>query len=177
MHIRRQQDEIRISDLTKYSIWEFALDEEEHDGQNENTLRPFLSPQPLYIEGTYLIVRANFVLANGVTIIGFVKPMRHSGVRLMEPPIPYDLNPVILTEHGPVNFCYGFGRPKEEIVLENYRLLGYQPENVFPINFSTDVEIADGFAQGTLEGFMYFEGEPFRVSAFTLRDSDVKFAK
>ncbi len=120
MRIRKQENALTIFDLMQFPAWEYALDEEDVPGQNEKTLRPYLIPPPLDREQAYFVVRARFILANGASLTGFLKPLRQNEDKLMQPLIPYDLNPVIVTYHGQVPFCYGIFMPDEATISENY---------------------------------------------------------
>lgn len=41
MRIRKQIYEITLEDLLQFPVWEFALDEEADEGQDESTVRPY----------------------------------------------------------------------------------------------------------------------------------------
>ena len=101
---RKQENKLTAEDLIEYPVWEYALNEEDKSGQNEKTVRPYLTSPPLVMRDLYLIVRADFTLSCGIAYIGYIKPVKIGDKRLMEPLLPYDMNPVILTAHGPVFF-------------------------------------------------------------------------
>jgi len=175
MRIRKQENDLTIADLIQFAAWEYALDEEYEQGQNEKTLRPYLMSPPLDLQKAYLLVRTRFILSNGDLHIGFVKPIKLGEQIFMQPILPYDLNPVIVTERGHVNFCYGTLKPEEATILENYKCLGYESDDPFPIEFLADIEVCNGIVEGMLEGFLYFEHDP--TDFFRLIASDVKFVK
>lgn len=175
MQIRKQENALTILDLVQFPAWEYALDEEYAEGQNEKTLRPYLRPPPIDRNKAYFVVRAKFILANGVSLIGFIKPLKPSEDKLMLPLVPYDLNPVIVTDQGYVTFCYGVFKPDKMTISENYKRLGYDSENVFPIRFKADIEVRNSVSEGLLEGFLYFEQNSLNV--FGLRSSDIKSVK
>ena len=175
MRTRKQENTLTIFDLMQFPAWEYVLDEEDVPGQNEKTLRPYLIPPPLDREKAYFLVRARFTLANGASLTGFFKPLRQTEDRLMQPLLPYDLNPVIMTEQGHVPFCYGIFKPDEATLLENYRRLGYDAENVFPITFLADIEVRNSVSEGVLKGFLYFEQN--LQNFFKVKLSDVNFVK
>jgi hypothetical protein len=175
MRTRKQENALTIFDLMQFPAWEYALDEEDVQDQNEKTLRPYLIPPPLDREKAYFVVRARFTLANGASLTGFVKPLRQSQDKLMQPLIPYDLNPVIVTDQGHVPFCYGVFKPDEATISENYKRLGYKAENVFPISFIADIEVRNSVSEGVSEGFLFFEHNS--QNFFKLKLSDVKFVK
>jgi hypothetical protein len=43
MNFRKQVYELTVEDLRQHPVWEFALDEEGEEGQDEATVRPFVS--------------------------------------------------------------------------------------------------------------------------------------
>lgn len=175
MRTRIQENNLTISDLIRFPAWEYALNEEDIQGQNEKTLRPYLIPPPLDRVKGYFVVRARFTLASGASLIGFLKPLQQSEDELIQPLLPYDLNPVIVTNQGHVPFCYGIFKPDEATILENYKRLGYKAEYVFPISFMADIEVHNSVSEGVLEGFLYFEQG--LQNFFKLKLSDVKYVK
>jgi hypothetical protein len=172
---RKQEYTLTIFDLMQFPAWEYALDKEDIQGQNEKTLRPYLISPPLDREQAYLLVRARFSLVNGTSLLGFLKPLRQSEDNLMQAILPYDLNPVIVTERGHVPFCYGVFKPDKETISENHKRLGHESENVFPIHFKTDIEVRNSIDEGVLEGFLYFEH--VSKNFFELKFSDIKYVK
>lgn len=175
MRTRKQENTLTIFDLIKFPAWEYALDENDVPGQNEKTLRPYLIPPPLDREKAYFVIRARFTLANGASLTGFIKPLPQSEDKLMQPLLPYDLHPVIVTDQGHVPFCYGVFMPDEATISENYKRLGYEAENVFPISFMADIEVLNSVSEGVLEGFLYFEQGS--KNFFKLKLSDIKSVK
>lgn len=166
MGIRKQLDDLILDDILKFPSWEFALDEEGTPGQNEQTVRPLLSVPPLDPANNYLVVRATFQLADGTEYKGLIKPIRSEG-GLLPPLIPIDLFPIILTNQGRVNFWYGMFKPDSRELVNNYSMLGKEnPAKIFPIKFSSDVEIVNGIFEGILTGFMYSDPdvEPMDLS-------------
>jgi AraC-like DNA-binding protein len=175
MQIRKQENTLSLFDLMQFPAWEYALDEEVVQGQNEKTIRPYLIHPPLNRENAYFLVRASFTLANGVSLIGLLKPLKPGEDKLMKHLLPYDLNPVIVTDQGHVTFCYGVFKPDEVTISENYKRLGYELENVFPIKFKADVEVWNSVDEGVLEGFLYIEQDS--QAFFGLKPSDIKYVK
>lgn len=105
MKIRKQVYALTPDDLAQYPIWEFALDEEGEEDQDEATVRPFTgsdSPDPA--EGMF-IVRGQFTLADGTIFPGYLTPAEDSS----------DLGtvqPQIVSESGQVGFWLGMS-PRE----------------------------------------------------------------
>ena len=69
MNIRKQCYDLILNDFETYPVWEFALDEEGVDGQDEATVRPCLTGG-LADPTRGIIVRARFTLADGSTMHG-----------------------------------------------------------------------------------------------------------
>ena len=71
MKIRKQVYDLAVSDLENHPIWEFALDEEGEDGQDEATVRPWEGGEPLNPADGMFVVRATFELADGTRLVGY----------------------------------------------------------------------------------------------------------
>ena len=94
--IRKQVSDLTSQDLAISGVWEFALDEEGEDGQDEATVRPYLFEGPLDCEAGMFIVRARFVLADGTITTGYLTPPVQGDASLGT------LQPVIITPSGQV---------------------------------------------------------------------------
>jgi hypothetical protein len=175
MQIRKQDNNLTITDLMQYPVWEYTLDEEVVQDQNEKTLRPLSNVAPPSRDNVYFLVRAIFTLVNRTTQVGFIKPIKKGDDKLMLPLLPYDLNPVIVTERGHVHFCYGVFKPDEATISRNYELLGYDSENIFPIKFRSDIEVGNSYAEGVLNGFLYFDQD--KNNFFKLISTDIKLVR
>jgi hypothetical protein len=174
MKIRKQENKLTLDDINQFPVWEFALDEETFKGQNEKTLKPYLSNSIDPAEA-YLLVRATFSLSNGSRCKGFIKPFSQYTKRLSPPIFPYDLNPVIITDKGQIRFCYGTNKPKKSSFEKNYRWLGAGPEFVFPIEITCDVDVKNSITSGILDGFLYFASKS--LDFFKVTKDDVKSVK
>jgi hypothetical protein len=173
-HVRKQDYELSANDLLQYPVWEYALDEEEIDNQNERTLRPSLASPPIDPSDAYFIIRATFRLKNGAQLKGFIKPVKQQYDNFMKPVIPFDLNPVIISDNDNVAFCYGKIKPDQEQIDNNYKRLGYPSNEVFPITFTADVDIKNGISSGILQGFLFFDET---ANIFKVTDSDLRYVK
>jgi hypothetical protein len=150
MRIRTQVYELAQADLDRFPIWEFALDEEGEDNQDEATVRPWERGEPLDPADGMFVVRATFVLADGTTLGGYLAP-----------PVQGDdsmgtIQPVVVTAQGQVGFWCGVTTPTAEWMQGAYAQLGRDAAGVFPLRYSSDVELADGPVAGTVNGFMHF---------------------
>ena len=54
-------------------------------------------------------------------------------------------------------------------------MLNKKPFEVFPIKFTSDVEVLDSIAEGTLEGFLYCEENV--QDFFSLKPTDIKVVR
>lgn len=70
MTIRKQVYELAINELRDYPVWEYALDEEDREGQDEATVRPVILSAPLDPNIGMFIVRTRFKLADGTLHFG-----------------------------------------------------------------------------------------------------------
>lgn len=74
MRIRKQVYHLTLEDFRKYPVWEFALDEENKEGQDEATVRPHQVTGPLDPSSGMFVVSARFSLADGSTGRGYLTP-------------------------------------------------------------------------------------------------------
>jgi len=151
MKIRKQVNELTLDDLIKFPVWEFALDEECEEGQDEATVRPHEISGALDPSGGMFIVRAEFTLADGTKMLGYLTP-----------PVPGrdslgTLQPIIITEHGPVLFWYGMLAPDARDLAQSYERLGRGAASVFPVQVTTKVELVGQPIRVTIPGFMVLE--------------------
>ena len=151
MRIRKQVDLLTLADVEENPVWEFALDEEGEEGQDEETVRPYQLTPPLDPSVGLLIVRAKFALADGAEMEGYLTPPFDGS------PAIGSIQPTIVTDQGQVGFWYGIVAPDKDRIAQNYRLLGKSPSQVFPLKFRSTVEIMGGPIEGELNGFLFYE--------------------
>ena len=175
MRIRKQDYELNLTDLMQFPVWEYALDEERIQGQDERTVRPYHVSPPLDPHQAYFIVRASFHLADGTQRKGYIKPVVLSKQRFAKPVVPIDLHPIVVTEKGRLSFWYGTTKPDSERISQSYDMLDKKPSEVFPIKFASDIEVLDSITEGDLEGFMYCDANV--RDFFNLRLTDIKVVK
>lgn len=175
MKIRIQDYNLRLIDILKYPVWVYALDEETVEGQDERTVRPYFVTSPLNPGSSYLIVRATFWFADGTQMKGLIKPVTLRKQNFMSICIRYDLSPILVTNEGQIHFGYGAMKPDANDLSEKYRMVGKSPDEIFPINFSSDIEVLNSITGGTLQGFMYFEETT--KDFFHVQAEDILFIK
>lgn len=151
-HIRKQVYELAPQDLERFAVWEFALDEEDEEGQDEATVRPYEPNGRLDPSDGMFIVRARLQLADGTRMLGYLTPANHAEVDLGT------VQPSIVTQDGQVSFWCGVITPEPAQLAACYARLGkFSPGEVFPIRFQADVDIVGGPIEGEVPGFMVLE--------------------
>jgi hypothetical protein len=150
--IRKQVNDLLITDFEQYPVWEFALDEEGEEGQDEATVRPYSVKGALDPSEGMFVVRARFVLADGTQLQGYLTPPVQGDSSLGT------LQPIIVTPQGQVCFWCGTIAPGPDTVTASYALLGKSsPSQVFPVRFETDVLLVGGPVRGEVPGFLVLE--------------------
>jgi hypothetical protein len=149
MKIRKQVYELTNRDLLEQPVWEFAIDEEGEAGQDEATVRPVAREELSDPTDAMFVVRANFTLADGTTYLGYLTPATEEDTSIGT------IQPIIVTDAGQVGFWFGVMAPSTASIREAYDKLGRKADQVFPISFVSDVEVAGGPVSGSLNGFMY----------------------
>ena len=148
--IRKQVYDLTLADLRRFPVWEFALDEEGEEGQDEGTVRPwpFRYTGVLDPSWSMFVVYASFVLADGTPMSGYLTPSPNAtdlGI----------IQPIIVTPQGQVAFWCGILEPTSEAISASYgRLNKSSSTQVFPIQFASEVELAAGPLKGSIPGFL-----------------------
>lgn len=150
MKLRRQVYELTPKDLGDCPIWEFALDEEGEEGQDEATVRPWDGEPPLDPSDGMFVVKASLMLADGTRYLGYLTP-----------PVQGDdsigtVQPVIVTDQQQLMFWLGVVAPTPEFIQQAYALLGRKAEQVFPVRYASEVSLVGGAISGLLSGFLHY---------------------
>jgi len=152
MHIRRQVYDLTPSDLKRYPVWEYALDEEGSEGQDEATVRPYEASGPIDPAKGMFIVRASMTFAHGTSLMGYVTPSAQGGADLSS------CQPAVGVPGGQVSFWRGMLALRPEDLSNSYALLKRaSPAQVFPIKFESDVPIAGGPVVRQVPGLLILE--------------------
>jgi hypothetical protein len=157
--IRKQVGDLAPSDLKEYPTWEFAIDEEGEEG-DEETVRP--RPEVKFVdpaEGLF-IVRAEFAAADGTRFDGFVSPHEERHVAHTQP--------TIVTNKAHVPFWFGIVPPTRSRLNASCRALGRAPEEIFPLRYRALVDHAGAELEGEINGFMHYEsGHTEKITLLT----------
>jgi len=148
MKIRKQVYDLTLEDFAEFPVWEFALDEEGEEGQDEATTRPYEFTEPLNPHDGMFVVWADFSLVDGSKMQGYLSPA-------LENELGY-IQPIIITNKGQVGFWSGTMQPSQDVITSKYSLLGKSSAQVFPLAFKSKVKISDGYNEGIISGFSFY---------------------
>ncbi|MBI5543941.1 MAG: hypothetical protein HY901_08650 [Deltaproteobacteria bacterium] len=146
--VRKQVYDLTPADLERFAVWEYALDEEGVEGQDEATVRPVSVTDPRKLKGRMVMVRARFELADGSRMVGYLSPPLGAERDLGT------TQPAIVGSFGQVTFWMGIIRPKPSDLAKTYKHLGKSPSQVFPLTFESDIDLPGGPVHGTIPGFL-----------------------
>lgn len=104
-----------------------------------------------------VIVKARFTLADGTSMAGYLTPPSPDFGGLST------IQPQIITLRGQVPFWCGAFMATSEVLAENYARLERTADRVFPLRFTSEIEIVGGPVVGVLNGFLYRELTSERV--------------
>jgi hypothetical protein len=151
LQARKQIYDLTLCDLEAFPIWEFNLDAAAKGSQDELTVRPYVAAGPLNPVDRMFAVRAVFTLADGSVRRGYLTPPGRAdeGVGVLQP--------IIVTEQGQVRFWCGTSVPGPERLVRSYQLLGKESNELFPLLFESEVELAGGPIRGSIPGFLVME--------------------
>jgi hypothetical protein len=148
VEIRKQVTALIPDDLERFPIWEFALDEEGEEGQDEETLRPRPDLSRADPDEGLFVVRAELVAADGTRFAGFVSPQHASHVGYVQP--------TIVTDRGQVRFWFGLVAPRRSVVEAAYNTLGKTAAELFPVRYRALVDHGGAPLDGELPAFLHY---------------------
>jgi len=152
VRIRKQVYELTVEDLDQSPVWEFALDEEDVEGQDEATVRPYESSGTLDPSEGMFVVRCRLTLADGTEFTGYLTPPLQGDSSLGT------LQPAVVGPMGQVSFWYGMMAPEPAHIEQSYARLGKSsPSQVFPLRFNAQVPMVGGPVAGEIPGFLVLE--------------------
>lgn len=149
---RKQVYELTNEDLETCPIWIDCLDEEGLEGQDEATVKPWLEKGPVDSGAGLLVVRSTFTLANGKEMKGYINISGHTDRNYLG-----SLQPTMIIDAEQVNFWFGTLKQNSDQISQQYKLLGFTANEIFPINFITDIDVdhEGNKVQGKVYGFMH----------------------
>ncbi|WP_093287366.1 hypothetical protein [Solimonas aquatica] len=151
MKTRKQVYDLIPADLHQTAVWEFALDEEGEEGQDEATVRPVNVEGSLNTADGMFIVWASFVLADGSHAEGYLTPGVQGDNHLSS------VQPAVVAEGGQVSFWCGLVAPERGYLDRCYKVLGKQPNEIFPLSYQSQVNLVGGTISGSIPGFVVLE--------------------
>jgi hypothetical protein len=147
--IRKSVVDLTLADLVASPVWEFALDEEGVEGQDETTVRPRTVDGSLDPASGMFVARARFALADGTIMSGYFTPPVQGEADLGT------FQPVIITPTGQVIFWCGMIVPDDAMIAQSYARLGKTgASQVFPLHFESAVQLKYGTIKGEVQGFL-----------------------
>lgn len=151
--VRKQFVDLRPEDLAVFPVWEYALDEECIEGQDETTVRPIILEGCVDPSDGPFLVKAHFVLADGSKRIGLLTPpSKPENAELAS------IQPCIVTDSGIVLFWYGLCPIGADEFARSYARLGESDSaQVFPVQFESAVPLKGGSVKGQVDGFVGFK--------------------
>lgn len=151
--IRKQMFDLSAEDFGECAVWEFCLDEEDLDGQDEETVRPSaLRELPANSMGSFLVA-ADVEFGDGTKGFGFLFSDELDVISAW---------PAVFIGEKTVQFQIpgSFSNEKaEECKEQYYRDLGMDRQSVFPISFNSLIPVAGRPMNFVLSGFI-FNGGP-----------------
>jgi len=152
MKIRKQIYDLTLADLRQFPIWEFCLDEEGEEDQDECTVRPH-SAGEYDFEGMF-ICHAFFSLADGQKMEGFVTPAEDLS----------ESQPTIYASDSQrASFWFGAMKPQDDEIEKMYAALGGRDAGIFPISWEVTGLPKHIPSKGTIDGFYYLEDFEKRI--------------
>jgi hypothetical protein len=150
MKIRKNEQDLKESDIEKYPVWEFAYDENDE----KIMFKPSNDKPPYDIAFKRYLVGAEYTLANGTKKEGYIKPINTTNTQYSHVS-PIDLSAAIFTEYGQILFWFGIFKPDRIKLDLYYSWLGLSPSEIFPIQVKSTVKIFNGIGDDLIDGFRY----------------------
>lgn len=156
----KQFGDLTPNDFSKQPVWiqchVVDYDEPWYEETDEETFRPWTGPLPVGPEEGMLLVRANFTLADGRQLSGFITPQDKS-----EPLNLGRVQPQMFLPSGKrCDSWDGMIKRSKEYRVAIYDELGHEKNAIFPIRFSAEDRFAEGQTTGLIPGFCWcFDGK------------------
>ncbi len=151
--IRKQMFDLSAEDFGQCAVWEFCLDEETLDGQDETTVHPTaLIDLPANSMGLFLVA-ADVVFGDGTRGFGRLFSDEHDVISAC---------PAVFIGNKKVQFQIpgSLTDDKAEECKERYYTdIGMDRQSIFPISFKSQIPVAGRPMSFVLDGFI-FNGGP-----------------
>lgn len=147
--IRKQVGDLQPDDLAQFPIWEFTIDEEGEEGQDEETVKPRPDLDRADPAERLFVVRTEFTSADGTRFEGYASP--HEEAQL------FYTQPTIVTEYGQVPFWFGGVPPRPGTLEASYQTLGKSAKELFPVRYRALAEHGGATLEGGIDAFMHYE--------------------
>lgn len=161
--ILKQFGDLRLADFTKHPVWasvhSFDNDEPWFDDCDDETFRPWKKSLPVAPSQGMFLISANFELADGTTLQGFVTPQEDTeeiDLGIIQPQ-------VFLPSGQSCGFWDGMFKRPNELIQAFYDELGKNPKSIFPIQFTADKGLASGIVNGKISGFYWMPKDKIKV--------------
>ena len=158
-NIRKKINELTNADLAECQVWEFAMDEESVEGQDETTVRPLLDTKQVSDLYGQIMVKASFKAADGTIFEGLITATDDKDIS--------GSHPVIIYKNQHITFWQGAMTPDPKELQRAYKALKKTKEQLFPISYQSLIPVKKGQNTGKILGFYY-------VTDFDVLD-DIKF--
>jgi len=153
--IRVQFDDFELKHFDIAPIWEFAIDEEGEEGQDETTLRPIFDATIADPADGLCIVKVEFQTSSGKIYFGLCSPAFDFKFG--------EIQPCMFTDKGILSFWCGMMKP-ERLQIENlYAQFEETKDTLFPIKFKSLTKSKGAALEGQIDGFMFLENEKVKI--------------
>jgi hypothetical protein len=151
----KQFGDLGPPDFEEHPVWVnchvIDYDEPWYEETDEETFRPW-DKIPADPSETMFLVKAEFTLADGTEMSGFITP-QHPDDSNGKPDLGIIQPQVFLGDGSLAGFWFGIMTPSPETISDIYAALGKSPQEVFPIAFKVDQGLAAGITSGSIPGF------------------------
>jgi hypothetical protein len=149
----KQFSDLTPSDFERHPVWVNChvvdYDEPWYDDTDEETVRPWAGPIPV-ARGDSLLVRADFVAADGSRFTGFLTPSESSW--------PYATNqPHLFAGPFMIGFWEGAVPGVARLRSRLYEVTGKSAEKLFPFRAATSAGLVEPPVEDLVEGFYSIE--------------------
>jgi len=123
-----------------------------YEESDEETFRPWTGPLPVRPDQGIMLVAAEFTLADGTRLLGFVTPAPTDAAH--DPRVLAIQQPQMFMPSGRrESFWDGVVARSAGELTRFYAELARPARQVFPIEFTADAGLATGLTSGTISGF------------------------